>query len=95
MKHCCNQMEFFLKEGKVSIFYDQRIRLYGIRLKESKNAIQKINFCPWCGAKLPVDLSDAFFSELSKALNKEASLFDLEVAPVEFKSDEWWKKRGL
>ncbi len=87
-------MEFLLEEEKVGISYDKKTRSYGINIIGS-SAIQKISYCPWCNSKLPSDLTDKFFSELSCAINKEATLFDIDLSPAEFKTDEWWKKRGL
>ena len=94
MKHCCKEMGFFLKEGKIGISYDMKTRSYGVNLRGS-SGIQKINFCPWCSSKLPTDLTENFFSELSIVLNRHATLFDIDQAPSEFHSDEWLEKRGL
>ena len=70
-----------------------------------------IEFCPLCGAKLPTSLSDEYHRELEKVLGKEGykALFyykdegafkecpvlDRAKVPEEFKTDEWWIKRGL
>jgi len=92
MKHCCEDMIFFLNEKKVGIQYNNTERLYSINLITS-GGLQKIYFCPWCGSKLPKDLTD----ELSEIVFDELNLdgFDDPRLPEEFKSDEWWKKRGL
>jgi hypothetical protein len=75
------------------IIYLSQYREYCIRIEN--NIHQKINCCPWCGVRLPDNLTEKFFSELSLFLNKDASLLDSDDFPPEFKSDEWWKKRGL
>jgi hypothetical protein len=95
MTHCCEQMDFFLEEERVGIFYDKKTRFYGINLRES-SGVQKIDFCPWCNARLPGDLSEKYaqlvFDELEfNPLDKNYK----KNLPAEFKSDEWWKKRNL
>lgn len=61
------------------------------------NAVQRIDCCPWCSKKLPESLRDKWF----EFLEKEYSLDDPhreeqeKLIPEEFKTDEWWKERGL
>ena len=90
-KHCCKEMDFFLNEGKVGISYCDQERLYSINLKSS-GGLQAIYYCPWCSSKLPKDLGDEWFDTLEE-LGFE-NPYDQEI-PKEFKTDEWWKKRGL
>ena len=92
-KFCCYTLKRSLDEGEVYINYDQVSRSYGIAIRGLDNAVISINYCPWCGTKLPKDLSD----ELGKIIFEELELdgFDDPRLPEEFKSDEWWKKRGL
>lgn len=96
MKHCCKEMTFFLEENKVAVNYSIKDREYSINLKNS-HAIQLIKYCPWCGAKLPKELSDEWFRILEKEYGIECPLSKEENTkiPEEFKTDEWWKKRGL
>lgn len=94
MKTCCEQIAFFLEEGKVAITYQPDIRLFAINLKGSKG-IQTIYFCPWCGSKFPKDLSDEHFSELIAVFGRDPSLDELDKIPSELKTDEWWIKRGF
>jgi hypothetical protein len=59
--------------------------------------LQGIYYCPFGEFKLPKNLRDEWF----EILEKEYDLDDLRsteqsiLIPEEFKSDEWWKKRGL
>ena len=89
-------MTFFLEEGKVGIGYSSKNRKYSIILRAG-NAIQVIHYCPWCGKKLPKNLSDKWFEILDLDYKIECPLDDEEQhkIPPEFKTDEWWKKRGL
>lgn len=90
-KHCCKNMSFFLQEGKVGISYTNYERLYSIDLRHI-DALQKIYYCPWCGSKLPKALDDKWLDDLKKLGFKDPNK---QQIPEEFKTDEWWKKRGL
>ena len=56
-----------------------------------------IYYCPWCGKKLPINLSDKWFEILKKehGIDYPFDDPDRKNIPEEFKSDEWWKKRNL
>jgi hypothetical protein len=90
-KHCCKEMDFFLEENRVAISYINYERLYAIDLKSS-NGLQTIYYCPWCGSKLPKVLDDKRLEILEELGFDEP--YEQEI-PKEFKTDEWWKKRGL
>lgn len=90
-KHCCKDMNFFLEENKVVISYTSNQRLYAINLKSS-GGLQAINYCPWCGSKLPSFFKNEWFDTLEELGFEDP--YDQEI-PEEFKTDEWWKKRGL
>lgn len=55
-----------------------------------------ITYCPRCGAKLPEDLVDKWWDIVEEKFGIDG-LFDKRIKdlPEEFKTDEWWKKRGL
>ena len=88
---CCDQLSFHINEKEKIISYDPQIRQFSINV--SDRVRQVIQFCPWCGNKLPFELS----KELSKILFDEMDLDNYEDfrMPIEFKTDKWWKKRGL
>ena len=88
--HCCKTMNDFLEDKRFPILYFPKYREYNLTLINS-NAIQGINFCPWCGKKLPKDLRDTYYD----ILESEYSNLDDQNIPVEFNNEEWWKKRGL
>jgi len=99
-KHCCQLMSEFLEESKVAIGYSERFKSYYLYLKGSDVASQRIYYCPWCGEKMPKPLDDEYDTELSKVLNINIDDITLDTysdpeIPKEFKTDEWWKKRGL
>lgn len=90
-------MADFIEDQRLPIEYLPKYREYYIPLIKGHKAIQCILFCPWCGTKLPKDLGNEYFDILEKEYNI-TSLEETEKAkslPEEFKTDEWWKKRGF
>ncbi len=96
MNHCCELMNLFLNDSRIPINYNAIFRYYYLPVKGA-SAIQCLLFCPWCGNKLPKELNEEYYAIFYDELNlKEAkNLLDTPGLPEEFKSDEWWKKRGL
>jgi hypothetical protein len=76
-KHCCEQMTqqvnslWPLAESPLLGSTDQRVYWspvfdeYGLICQPSAE-ILKIQFCPFCGAKLPASKRDAWFAQLEK-----------------------------
>lgn len=94
--HCCKLIEKFLEDPRINIYYSPKFREYVTHLLNSP-AKQCYFYCPWCGKKLPDSLRDEYFESLEKEYGIDDP-FDKKQAkqvPEEFKSDEWWKKRGL
>jgi hypothetical protein len=60
-------------------------------------ARQGVDYCPWCGTKLPESLFDTRFDILEKEYGIDSPYDDKQKdkIPAEFLTDEWWKKRGL
>jgi hypothetical protein len=56
------------------------------------SALQLLSFCPFCGTRLPEDLGDQWLDAMA-GMGFEAPFQD--DIPEEFKSDRWWKERGL
>ncbi|MCC8027697.1 MAG: hypothetical protein LIP16_20625 [Clostridium sp.] len=97
MKYCCEKMLYFLNENKEKgdfdsddiIYYEPRFDEYGIVIHDLGKSYIKIEYCPWCGKKLPDSKRDLWFDELEK-MGKENPLE--EELPEEFNSDEWWQR---
>ena len=69
---------------------------YGKEIISTEWNLRVACYCPFCGAKLPKELSDEWFD----ILEKEYGIDDphdsqRDKVPAEFWTDEWWKKRGL
>ena len=95
LKHyyCCQLMEKFTVDYRVGIDYYSVYREY--YLDTTSLLKQTINYCPFCGSKLPKGLSEEYFN----ILEKNYKIYNIEEneknIPREFKSDQWWKKRNL
>lgn len=94
----CDELSWFLKdgnkEGMTPIIHIPNIRTYAILNKKEYGGFEPMDYCPFCGAKLPERLDE----KLTEILQKEYGLNswkDYKKAPHEFQTDEWWKKRGL
>ena len=104
-KFCCGRMaanvtlEVNLNRGQV-ITYDPTIRGYSVCVIKQKNAISPISYCPYCGKKLPSELEDTWVEVIRTEFGRDyfcesdGEWFENNL-PEEFKTDEWWKKRGL
>jgi|APCry1669189034_1035192.scaffolds.fasta_scaffold127828_2 hypothetical protein len=106
-EYCCEKMakEAKLIKDKIlrdhTVVYDYIWREYSVYFCEEKEKrdrvmLSDIYYCPWCGATLPKQLSDEWFDILEKEYGiVDPSDKEREKVPPEFKTDEWWKKRGL
>ncbi len=96
MVHCCEKMKYFLSNGSKNgqfssddiIYYCPEFDEYGIVVHDSGKSYIKIEYCPWCGQKLPDSKRNLWFDELEK-LGIENPLE--EDIPEKFKSSEWWE----
>ena len=93
---CCDMMERNVSR-EISDVPSQRLILYSARFDEymllnSPDSISGIciEYCPWCGQKLPASKRERWFDELDE-LGIEYSLFDTEQVPEAYLNDEWWK----
>jgi len=89
-------MNQLLDNKETYLTYSPRMREYNLALR-GKYAVQGIDYCPWCGIKLPSSLRDDFFEILKNELYIEDPVEAQEqgALPQEFTTDQWWKKRGF
>ncbi|WP_162924948.1 DUF6980 family protein [Mycetocola zhujimingii] len=99
--HGCPLMLAFLEDERVPIHYYAPERQYAITVfngppdGEGPHPIQLLFYCPWCGAKLPMELGDQWHEDLGALLGEDfLLLLDVEGAiPAAYESDEWWQGR--
>jgi hypothetical protein len=102
---CCKDISFFIENPDDPISYDCVLREFyiktGNKRKSSylRNVIMLV-YCPWCGFKLPGNLRSQYSDVVSEYIGREIGVGEIwdgkaGSLPEEFKTDEWWKKRGL
>jgi hypothetical protein len=89
---CCEKMKFAVNKEHI-VDHEDYVRNYNIR---GKKRVYAIAYCPWCGRDLGSQLNHEYYS----ILRQEYGIYDPETTeadkvPEEFKTDAWWKKRGL
>jgi hypothetical protein len=82
-------MEQAIADPRVPIKYVGKFREYALVV--DADTLQVIMHCPWCGAQLPRSLRDEFFDQLEKASLEP----DDANVPIDFRSDAWWRVRGI
>lgn len=65
---------------------------YGIPVRDGTGSIRLISYCPWCGGRLPASKRKQWFAELAKLGIDDPATQD---APEEFRTDRWWRSRGI
>jgi hypothetical protein len=83
-------MASHLDRGEIGLRYTPKFRSYSFDYRDGGSAVQTIQYCPWCGAKLPEDLGDRWFDEI-EALGFEPG--DPNI-PSKYQTEEWWQCEG-
>jgi hypothetical protein len=76
---------------EIPISYLPRFREYGLDYQDGGSSQQLINYCPWCGIKLPESLRGAWFARV-RALGLEPG--DPNI-PAEMLTSQWWEDEKL
>ena len=93
-KFCCKSMVFTIENYDIIEFEDY-FRAYNL-LTSSTGIGLKLKFCPFCGKSLGRRLNLEYFSVLNSEYGIDMpDTFSFTNVPEEFKSDKWWRKRGL
>jgi len=101
VKQCCEKMKYFVNQKcnmhddafccpDIIMFYEEKFDEYGIIIHDSGKSYIKIEFCPWCGKKLPDSKRDSWFIELEK--QGIMNPFEEDI-PEKFNSGAWWKNK--
>jgi hypothetical protein len=97
MKHCCDSMAYHANYRCAEhpdpfdcpdniICYSAKFGEYGIIIHDGGSAHLSIEYCPWCGSRLPESERDRWRDELA-ALGFDEP-FDQEI-PSRYKTGEW------
>ena len=82
---CCNNMGYYIQENIIN--YNEVFDEFGITVNEDDFSVIIIDYCPWCGKKLPSSKREKWFEEL-EAKGFISPLFDDKI-PIEYKSKKW------
>ncbi len=89
-------MGYYSNDSKNTLILTYYPREREYMLNHVGNMGTDIRFCPYCGKKMPKELSDEWYDILEKEYGiKDPIHCDKKQVPQEFWTDEWWKKRGL
>jgi hypothetical protein len=69
------------------IVYFEKFDEYGLKILDGGNSSILIEFCPWCGQKLPNSKREQWFEEIEK-LGIDAWS---ENIPEKYLSDKWYR----
>lgn len=72
------------------IDYNSKFDEYGIIIHDSGSSVLTIDFCPWCGSKLPESRRDEWFDELEKIGITDPQE---QTIPTKFITDEWYRNK--
>jgi hypothetical protein len=98
--HCCKQMNEQVTQSceehnnfscpDILVYYSEVFDEYGLIVHDGGSSYISINYCPWCGKKLPDSKRDKWFSEL-EALGYDSPL--VQQIPIKYKTGEWRKDK--
>ena len=91
VSHCCSDMLSLIQDANMPVIYNTKFREYGISVLDGGSSYLLIQYCPWCGKRLPSSLREVWFARLDK-LGLEPG--DASV-PDAMLSEAWWKKEEL
>jgi hypothetical protein len=100
-EHCCQRMEQAINctctdhpDGHECpdrlISYNEKFDEYGIIIHDGGSSVLTIEFCPWCGGKLPDSKRDEWFDELEKNGITDPQE---QTVPAEYLTDKWYRSK--
>lgn len=92
MRLCLDTQPNPLDSPDVFLVWVSALDEYGIPVRDGSGSIRLIRYCPWCGARLPESKRERWLQELAKLGIDDPTTQD---APEEFKTDQWWRRRGI
>ena len=69
------------------IVYTEKFDEYGLKIKDGGSSSILIEFCPWCGEKLPNSKRDKWFDEIDQlGINPWK-----DKIPTKYQTDKWFR----
>jgi hypothetical protein len=96
-QYCCEKMEHRMSKEYTFIEYMPESREYVFNLHGNhEGAHFDMQYCPWCGKKLPESLGE----EWCKVIKEDLGVEDVDAEewaklPEKYKTEQWWRERGL
>ena len=98
--YCCERMRKAFLSNKFELCFEKRYAETFCSRRDHGGTFWKWDFCPFCGKNIKdkfVKFKKVLKDELN--INTNSAGFDWDTLDSqlseEFKTDEWWKKRGL
>jgi len=66
IQFCCDRMESAIRDPDIPIIYTGKFNEYGVQILDGGTSSLLLEFCPFCGQKLPQSLRDSWFDELER-----------------------------
>ncbi len=74
----------------VVVKYEPKFDEYGIPIYDGGSSVIVINYCPWCGTKLPESKRDLWFDTLEELGIDPANQ---DSIPETYQSEKWYQKK--
>jgi hypothetical protein len=83
-------MRYYLNDsnGGTGIEFVPKFREYGLTVPGQTTSLTLIEFCPWCGTKLPSSLRVPWFARIDELGIDEAK----DPIPKELQTEAWYSK---
>ena len=62
--YCCEMMRSTFEFGETGLVSSTNYQEFGIRVEDGGDSFIQLNFCPWCGNKLPPSRREEYFKQL-------------------------------
>ena len=91
---CCYTVHTIIESDHGPLHYYPKTRSYLLDIINDY-AMALAIYCPWCGAEFPKSLAEQWhvILETEYGIDPDYKKNEKKI-PAEFKTDEWWKKRG-
>jgi hypothetical protein len=83
-------MRVAIEDQESPITYIDKFREYGLQVLDGGSSHIEIDFCPWCGKKLPESLRDNWFDELERLGIDPYG----DAIPDEFGDERWYNEQN-
>ena len=89
--YCCEGMDQAINHGD-NVYYNAVFDEYGLPIPDDRNSLLLIQYCPFCGKKLPESKRETWFARLEK-LGFGNPLFRTDL-PQAYRCADWWKREN-